>query len=104
MTNVPFAMAIPVISKSVTLFVTPKVSPTIFRQQIPQTSGIHFSYERRSDPNDVQGSAAFAALLGMYTGSRGTGKFAYSLCDGKVKIGAWIRLVFQCVMPPLVLV
>jgi len=25
-------------------------------------------------------------------------------CDGKVKIGAWIRFVFQCVMPPLAIV
>ncbi len=26
------------------------------------------------------------------------------LCDGKIKIGAWVRFVFQCVMPPLAIV
>jgi hypothetical protein len=26
------------------------------------------------------------------------------LCDGKIKVGAWIRFVFQCVMPPLAIV
>jgi hypothetical protein len=26
------------------------------------------------------------------------------LCDGKIKIGVWIRFVFQCVMPPLAIV
>jgi hypothetical protein len=26
------------------------------------------------------------------------------LCDGEIKIGVWIRFVFQCVMPPLAVV
>ena len=26
------------------------------------------------------------------------------ICDGKIKIGVWIRFVFQCVMPPLAIV
>ena len=27
-----------------------------------------------------------------------------ALCDGKIKIGGWIRFVFQCVVPPLAIV
>jgi hypothetical protein len=26
------------------------------------------------------------------------------LCDGKIKIGVWMRFVFQCVVPPLAIV
>src|SRR3954447_11582485 len=29
---------------------------------------------------------------------------AIVICDGKIKVGVWIRFAFECVMPPLAIV
>jgi hypothetical protein len=53
------------------LLVTPIVSPTIFRQQIPQISGIQRRYSSGPEPNAIHGSASSGRLFGTYTGTGG---------------------------------
>jgi len=54
---------------------------------------------------DAAPDAGWARRFGpAYPFGTGTQAHRSRRCDGKIKIGAWIRFVFQCVMPPLAIV